>query len=149
MTEDGARPPRREFLAGGLTMHTLARRVLAAVAALAVTATALRAQLANFPPALEVRVPKSPTLAHGGGQTVLPYELHITNVMGQPVRLQRIDVLNADNGATLATMTDSMLQGATARPGARVPAAERLHIGAGLRAVAYMWVPVIGTAPRA
>jgi murein DD-endopeptidase len=130
-------------------MHTLARRLLAVVAALAVTATPVRAQLANFPPALEVRVPKPPTLAHGGGQTVLPYELHITNVMGQPVRLQRIDVLSADNGATLATLTDSMLQGATARPGARVPATERLHVGAGLRAVVYMWVPVSGAPPRA
>jgi murein DD-endopeptidase len=98
---------------------------------------------------MEVRVPKPPTVAHGGGQTVLPYELHVTNVMGQPVRLQRIEVLSADNGATLATMTDSVLQGATARPGARVPATERLHVGAGLRAVVYMWVPVSGAAPRA
>jgi hypothetical protein len=129
-------------------MHALARRTLA-VAALMVVSSAVEAQLANFPPALEVRVPKPPTVTRGGGQTVLPYELHITDVMGQPVRLQEIAVLNADNGATLATMTDSMLQRATARPGTRISAPERLHVGAGLRAVVYMWVPVVGVAPRA
>ena len=130
-------------------MHALASRALAAIATLAVATTTLRAQLANFPPALEVRVPKPPTVAHGGGQTVLPYELHVTNVTGQPVQLQRIDVLSADNGATLTTMTDSLLQRAAARPGTRIPAAERLHLAAGLRAVVYMWVPVSGAAPRA
>ena len=102
-----------------------------------------------FPPALEVRVPKPPTLTHGGGETVLPYELHITNVIGQPVQLQRIDVVNADNGATLATMTDSLLQRAAARPGTRIPPTERLHVGAGLRVVEYMWVSIPGTPPRA
>lgn len=129
-------------------MRALARRALAVLAALTIAASTLRAQLASFPPALEVRVPKPPTVAHGGGQTVLPYELHVTNVMGQPIRLQRIDVLSGDNGATLATMTDSMLQRATARPGTRVAATERLHVGAGLRAVVYMWVPVSGAAPH-
>lgn len=121
---------------------------LAILALLLGTASA-SAQLASFPPALEVRVPKSPTVAHGGGQIVLPYELHVTNFMGQPVRLQQIDVLNADNGATLLTMTDSTLQRAVARPGTRIPAAERLHVGPGLRAVVYMWVPVTGAPPRA
>ena len=130
-------------------MNAVARRALVALAALTVGATTVGAQLANFPPALEVRVPKPPTVAHGGGQTVLPYELHVTNVMGQPMRLQRIDVLSADNSATMLTMTDSALQRATARPGTRVPAAERLHVGSGLRAVVYLWVPLSGAAPRA
>ena len=123
-------------------------RALASLAVVLATVPA-SAQRASFPPALEVRVPKTPTVAHGGGQTVLPYELHVTNFMGQPVRLQRIDVMNADNGATLLTMADSMLQRAAARPGTRIPADERLHVGPGLRAVVYMWVPVTGAPPRA
>src|SRR5689334_24889607 len=114
--------------------------IIRAILAIATGAPAfvLHAQV-SFPPALEVRVPKPPTVAHGGAQTILPYELHITNFMPQPVRLQRIDVVSADNGAALMTMTDSTLQRASARPGARIPAADRLHIGAGLRAVVYMW----------
>jgi hypothetical protein len=125
------------------------RRWTLALLAVVFATVPASAQLASFPPALEVRVPKSPTVAHGGGQTVLPYELHVTNFMGQPVRLQRIDVLNADNGATLLSMADSTLQRAAARPGTRIPPAERLHVGPGLRAVVYMWVPVTGTPPRA
>jgi len=125
----------------------------------AVTARTLNAQLAGFPPALEVRVPKAPTVTHGGGQVVLPYELHITNFTGQAVTIQKIEVLSADAGtgaptlasssAPLSTLADSVLLRALARPGARIPAAERAHIGPGLRAVAYMWVPVSGTPPRA
>ena len=124
--------------------------VLRAVLAIttAVPARALHAQVA-FPPALEVRVPKPPTVTHGGGETVLPYELHVTNVMGQPIQLQRIEVVSADNNATLMTMSDSMLQRAAARPGTRIPPTERLHVAPGLRVVVYMWVPVTGGPPHA
>lgn len=129
-------------------LKSAVRTVLAIAATL--PAGTLLAQLSGFPPGLEVRVPKAPTVAHGGGQTILPYELHITNVTGQGLTLQRIEVLNADNGAVLTTVADSSLQRSLARVGLRVPPAERAHLGAGLRAVAYMWVP-IGTAspPRA
>jgi murein DD-endopeptidase len=102
----------------------------------------LPAQSIDFPPPLDVRVPKPPTVTRGAGQSVLPYELQVTNLATQPVTIQRIDVLSADNGAVLATMTDSALARAIARPGARVPAAERAHLGAGLRAVVYLWVPL-------
>jgi hypothetical protein len=86
---------------------------------------------------------------HGGGQTILPYELHITNLTMQPFTLQQIEVLNADNSALLATLADSALQRAMARVGIRTEPAERAHVGAGLRAVVYMWVPVTGAPPRA
>ena len=123
-----------------------------------VLAPTLRAQPASFPPAFEVRVPKAPTVMHGGGQTILPYELHITNFSNQPITLQKIEVFAADAvgaGPTLAssavpllTLSDSGLMRSLARPGMRVPPGERVHIAPGLRAVAYMWVPVSGTAPK-
>ena len=127
-------------------------RLLHAVAALVVIGIAASpsdAQLAGFPPAIEVRVPKPPTVAHGGGGTFLPYELHVTNLMAQGITLQRVDVLGADHNALLTTLSDSALQGALARVGARIPPAERAHVGPGLRAVVYLWVPVDGKPPRA
>ena len=131
---------------------------LLAAALIGVVTPTLRAQTASFPPALEVLVPKPPTVAHGNGQTILPYELHISNFTNQSITLRQIDVLPADRvgGPTLAsssaplmTLADSTLLGALARPGARLPPAERAHVGPGLRAVVYMWVPITGQAPRA
>jgi murein DD-endopeptidase len=133
-------------------------RCAPAIIALVASSRALHAQLTGFPPALEVRVPKPPTVAHGGGQTILPYELHITNFTGQSITLQRIEVVGADvgsgpalasTGTPLLTLTDSALLRSIARPGARIPPAERTHVGAGLRAVLYIWVPVTGQPPRA
>ena len=103
----------------------------------------------SFPPAIEVRVPKAPTVMHGGGETVLPYELHITNLSTRPFTLQRVEVLNADNGAPIAVISDSILRQSMARVGVKIPPIERPHVGGGLRAVVYMWVPISGTPPRA
>ena len=106
---------------------------LLAAALIGVVTPTLRAQTASFPPALEVLVPKPPTVAHGNGQTILPYELHISNFTNQSITLRQIDVLPADRvgGPTLAsssaplmTLADSTLLGALARPGARLPPAE-------------------------
>ena len=124
-------------------------RVAALLVAFVVIGSTAHAQQISFPPPLEVRVPKPPTVTHGGGQSVLPYELHVTNFTRQPLTLQRIEVLNADNGASLATIADSVLLRSMARPGAQIPMAERAHIGPGLRAVVYMWVPGTGPAPKA
>ena len=103
----------------------------------------------SFPPAIEVRVPKPPTAMHGGGQTILPYELHITNLTTRPFTLQKVEVVNADNGAPVAVVSDSVLRQSIARVGVRVPPVERTHVGGGLRAVVYMWVPITGAPPRA
>lgn len=128
---------------------TRAHRWLLAVLPIVVAATSGSAQPASFPPGIEVRVPKAPTVAHGGGQTILPYELHVTNVTQQPLTITRIEVLNGDNDAVIATLADSALARAITRVGVRVPPTERAHVGPGLRAVVYMWVPVTGAPPRA
>jgi len=98
---------------------------------------------------MEVRVPKPPTVTHGGGQTILPYELHITNLTTQPFTITRLEVVDEDNSAVIATLADSALATAITRVGVRLPPAERAHVAAGLRAVVYMWVPVTGAPPRA
>jgi len=117
-------------------------RVATLLGALFVAGSAAAAQQIAFPPPVEVRIPTPPTITHGGGQSVLPYELHVTNFSRQPLTLQRIEVLNADNGASLATLVDSALARSIARPAAQIPMAERAHIAPGLRAVVYMWVPL-------
>ena len=132
-----------------ITMPTTARRWTLALTTLFVATTRLPAQMAGFPPPLEVRVPKPPSVTHGGGQLVMPYELHITNVGSQAVTLQRLEVLNADNGAVLLTLSDSGLQRTLTRVGPRVAPTDRAHLGSGLRSVAYMWVPITGVPPRA
>jgi hypothetical protein len=128
---------------------TRSRRWCLTFLALVVAAVPASAQLGGMAPAMEVRVPKPPTVMHGGGQTVLPYELHITNLTTQPLTITRIEVVNADNNAVLATLADSALAQSITRVGVRLPPPERAHVGAGLRAVVYMWVPVTGAPPRA
>ncbi len=111
-------------------------------------ANATRAQgQAMLPPAIEMRVPKPPTVARGDGKSVLIYELHVTNLMRDTVVLKRVDVL-ADGGATLATLVDSGLIAMLNRPATTLPAAARPRIGAGLRAVVFVWAPLVeGSVP--
>jgi peptidase M23-like protein len=125
--------------------------VVLLAAVLAPCTDMLAAQRVDFPPPLEVRVPKPPTVAHGGGQSILPYELQITNLGTQPITIQRIDVVNATSGALLQSLSDSVLARAIARPALRATTlAERPRIGAGLRAIVYLWVPLADrTAPPA
>src|SRR4051812_42207378 len=124
--------------------------LLLAIALLPVLdAPAARAQAALLPPSLEIRTPKAPTVASGGGSRYLAYELHITNLGADTLTLKRIDVLADAGAAPLASLSDSALMTALARPGVRVQPSDRPRIGGGLRAVAFMWVPVSGTPPRA
>src|SRR5687768_9788364 len=117
---------------------------LAAVAiVLAVQAGAAGAQ-PRFPPAVELRVPKPPTLATGNGASFLAYELHLTNFAATPLILRRIDVLRATDGQVLLTLEDSALARTLSRPGVTPSPApmERARIGGGLRAVAFLWLRV-------
>ena len=127
-------------------------RFLLRALALAV-ATRAAAQGARLPPAVEVRVPKAPTVATGDGASFLVYELHVTNLAAAPLTLTRLEVLDATDGAgsgrVLLALSDSALARALSRPGVAPapPAAERARLGGGLRAVAFLWVPVDGRTP--
>jgi hypothetical protein len=52
-----------------------------------------------FPLQLEARVPFAPTAFPSAAHTYAVYELHLTNFSGSPIRLQRIDVLDAERPA--------------------------------------------------
>ena len=104
---------------------------------------ALGAQGAQLPPALELRVPKPPSVGTGENGSFIAYELHVTNFGMQPVTLKSVEVLTANpEHPILFTLADSALTQSIARPGVQLPAPERTRIAGGLRAVVYLWVPV-------
>ncbi|HEX3867989.1 MAG TPA: M23 family metallopeptidase [Gemmatimonadaceae bacterium] len=109
--------------------------------------TALLGQ-AQIPPSIEFRVPKAPTVANSDSGAFLAYELHVTNLTNGSMTLRRVEVLDAaTGGSVIFTLADNALQQAVARPAPRIPAAERLTIGPGLRAYVYLWVPVDANHP--
>jgi murein DD-endopeptidase MepM/ murein hydrolase activator NlpD len=106
------------------------------------------AQVVSFPPPLELRVPKPPTVATGQNGSFLTYELHITNFGARPVTVKRVEVVTGDaTPRVLLSLTDSALARSLARPGVTASAAERATLGGGLRAVVFLWVPVDGRTP--
>ena len=104
---------------------------------------ALAAQ-ASLPPFLELRVPKPPTVASGGGAAFLVYELHVTNFAPQTMTLTRVEVATdaGDARRVLLAITDSVLTRNLSRPGTNAPTAERAIVAGGARAVVWLWVPV-------
>jgi murein DD-endopeptidase len=94
---------------------------------------------------LEVRVPIAPTAFRADGKQHLVYELHVTNLGKQEVALERVEAL--DGTRSLARRAGLDLTTSVLRPG--VPDAvgwARLRIGAGLRAVVFMWITLDGRA---
>jgi hypothetical protein len=131
-------------------MRSLALALAALPLATLLTPDRAAAQLAA---PIEMRVPKAPTVATGDGASFLVYELHVTNLSPAPLKLSRLEVLAAApaNGAprVLLALADSALGAALGRPGAS-PApmtVDRPRVGGGLRAVAFLWVPVEGRTP--
>lgn len=113
-----------------------------AVCAIATTAAA------QIPSSIEFRVPKPPTVAVSDSGGILGYELHVTNLTTAPVKLTRVDVLDA-GGATIGSLADSALLAAIARPGLPPRAPDQATIGAGLRAIVYLWLRVDANHPPA
>jgi hypothetical protein len=100
---------------------------------------------AQLPPFIEMRVAKAPTVVAAKGTGILVHELHVTNFQATPLTLTRIEVLSGDaNGGILLALEDSALARALARPGLTPPPPlpERARLNGGLRAVAFLWVPL-------
>ena len=105
----------------------------------------LAAQGVLLPPPLELRVPKPPTVANIDGGLVLVFELHLTNLGGQPITLRQVEVIPADDRSTsgvFSAVADSNLLRTTTRPGQNLPALERTRLAGGSRAVVFLWVPL-------
>ncbi|MDP1862040.1 MAG: M23 family metallopeptidase [Gemmatimonadaceae bacterium] len=119
--------------------------VLVAVIALG---RSLSAQGATFPPFLELRVPKPPSVGTGDAGSFLAYELHVTNMTAQSTTLKKVEV-TTDDGArhVLLALSDSSLARVISRPGVTMAIAEQPKLGGGLRAIVFLWVPVDGPPP--
>ena len=100
---------------------------------------------AQLPPFVEMRVAKAPSVVTGKGTGILVHELHVTNFQATPLTLTRLEVLSGDaDGRVLLALEDSALARALARPGLTPPPPlpERARLNGGLRAVAFLWVPL-------
>src|SRR5919206_4816466 len=101
-------------------MRTFASSARLSVALLLafVAAGVVRAQISNFPPQVELRVPKAPTVATGQGGSFVAYELHVTNLGSKPVTLRKVEVITVEQSPrVLLTLADSALLKSIDRPG--------------------------------
>src|SRR5262249_42824693 len=91
---------------------------------------------------IDVAIPKAPTPFKADGKTHLAYELNVTNLSADDCLLDRVTVRAADGTSReIAAYAGQTLADAVSRPG--LPALRgmaKLTIGAGQRAVVYMWV---------
>src|SRR5678816_2429902 len=102
----------------------------------------------SFPPFLEMRIPKPPTVAASEKGPFLAYEVHVTNFTPQPINLKKLEVMASPDQRVVFTLSDSGLMRAVSRPGMSPAAqAERLKVNGGMRAVVFLWVPLTGAAP--
>jgi hypothetical protein len=93
---------------------------------------------------LEMRVPFEPTAFPSAGRTYLAYELYLTNFSGNPLTLNRVEVLDADAtaAAPIAAFAgkalDALLQPVGAAHDGKGDASQ-IESGGGV--VVFMWVP--------
>lgn len=134
-----------------MTIPMTPRRSLRALALVALLAHPLAAQLPGWPPFVEARVPKAPTVASGSAGDFLVYELHVTSLEAREIKWTRVEVANADGGAVLQTVADSALWRDLARPAqGTIAFLDRPRLRGSQRAVAYLHVPLAaGVRPRA
>ncbi|HJQ36452.1 MAG TPA: hypothetical protein VKB93_04890 [Thermoanaerobaculia bacterium] len=93
---------------------------------------------------VDLQVPVAPAAFRSNGRTQLVYELHVTSFRGGDVEWKRLEVLG-DDGRALASYSGAELDKLLTRPGV-AGAKEPRTIAAGLRAVAFLWLPIDGTA---
>lgn len=93
---------------------------------------------------LEFRVPFDPTVFPSGAHSYLAYEIHFTNFLPAPLSLSRIEVLDADaaDRPPIAVFDAEQLEGMLQPLGGKSLSdpKEKLVIGAGQSAIAFMWV---------
>lgn len=150
MPMSAGRPTSRLLSASPTPSRARARRALVALLLSSAWLAVARPVVAQVASPLELRVPKPPTVASIDGAGVLVYELHITNFSPVAQNIRRIEVLDdATPAHVLATLEDSALANAMARPGFNPPPAsvDRARLGGGLRAIVFLWTTVNATTP--
>lgn len=95
----------------------------------------------------DLSVPIAPTPVAIDGQTRLFYELHLANFSRQPLDPQRVDVIDASTGNTLATFEGDALERQLDRSGLQWQAKPRAAIAPGRRAIVFFELALPAGAP--
>lgn len=128
-----------KFIQGGELPLTF-KRGEAPAAAPSATAPPVPQKPLSVP--FDVRIPVWPTAFAADGKTHLVYELHINNFSRDEWTLTRVEA-SGGSQPVLARFEGDDLSGRIARPGSPpATGAQRMVIGAGLRAVVYSWITV-------
>jgi murein DD-endopeptidase len=129
----------KTFSARLITSRAIARGALAVVLSLGIAGN-LRAEppaLSGFP--VDLNIPEAPTPVRAGGSLHLFYELHVTDFIGKPVELKRLDVFKGDSDTTpLASYQQADLDKLVVQPGAADATASARMIPGGSRAVVFI-----------
>ena len=123
----------------GIKKQRLGQKVplVAGVALLSLSlAGSAAAQLGSYP-FIHAEVPMPPTPVAGDGMLHMFYELHLTNFGRNPVRLERVEVLDGNSETVLAAYEDSDLTSRLRRLGPR-DETDPENIAGGRRAVIYV-----------
>lgn len=126
-------------------MKTMTRTLFACFLAVACVARAAWSQVPGY--ALELRVPDVPHAVHTDAGTLVFQELHLTNFSAAPLRLSRVEVVDAQDGRLLAAWSGEALQRRFALIGATV-ASPGLLVPPGRRGVVYIEWSTQGQHPR-
>jgi murein DD-endopeptidase len=128
----------------GLLDDTIARMRMSVgfvLCSLAGTLPGAFAQIVPGEPPAEVRIPFAPVPAKVNGQTVLAYELHITNFLPREITLNGIEVLgDGPVREPILRYQENDLIGAIRQYGAPSQPADPRRIPGGFRAVVHMRV---------
>jgi murein DD-endopeptidase MepM/ murein hydrolase activator NlpD len=106
---------------------------------LAIGATRVAGQI-SLP--LDVRIPQRPSPVAADGKIHLAYELHLTNFGRRSLTLTRVDAVGQDSASPLVTYSGNELSDNLRRPGLERGDSAPETIGAGLRAVLFMWIAI-------
>lgn len=118
------------------------RRFVRRGAAATPSATAAASMPAGATPAplfpVDLAVPIAPSSFRSGGKFHAVYELHVTNYRAGDIQWKRLDILSGET--VLASYEGKDLDALISRPAAVPPPADPRRIGAGMKAVAYLWL---------
>jgi murein DD-endopeptidase len=137
------KPPRRRMIGAPGRLPAawcLAVLCLTAICGLFESTVGL-AQSSSLHQSFDLRVPWPPMPVVVDGKKLLVYELHITNFASADLALRRIEVFDS-SGAMLGDFRDTALTGIIGRFDHNGTATDPLQIPSGVRAIAYLSVPI-------
>jgi murein DD-endopeptidase MepM/ murein hydrolase activator NlpD len=90
---------------------------------------------------VEARIPFAPIQAKSNGQTIVAYELHLTNLVDEAFTLKRIEVFKQDTRSTpVVSYQNANLLNLIVQPGNPSSTTDKRKIAGGMRAIVYMWL---------